>query len=96
MSGPEQARELLLEPLDVGSLNELLPCATLPDDLRQFRNDPRSKPSDGSHSRCLLRRATTARRADAQVDSETDGAIVPSMGRAKMKRALMFGGAARI
>ena len=38
---------------DEASLHELLPCATLLNDLREFGNDPRAEPSDGGHKGCL-------------------------------------------
>ena len=53
---PEQARELLLEGLDVRALDELLALAALLDDLRQFRNHPSAKPCDSGH-RCFLTHA---------------------------------------
>ena len=51
---PEQPRELLLERLDVRSLDELLAVAALLDDLLQFRNHPGAKSCDSGHCSSTL------------------------------------------
>ena len=49
MPRPKEARELLLEGLDVWSLHKLPAFTAVLDDLLQFRNDPGAKPCDSGH-----------------------------------------------
>jgi hypothetical protein len=62
MSRAEESSELVLENLDVGSVNQLLASPAVLDDLLSLWNDPRAESCDRRHLRASEGMITNAAR----------------------------------